>query len=250
MCDSVVNFAILVALIGLLGFGTYSLWDSKQVFAVADAKQYSEFKPAADEEASLSFEELRKMNPEVFGWITVYDTHIDYPIMQGEDNMKYVSTDAMGKYCMTGGIFLDYRNQQDFSDLNSIFYGHHMAESAMFGDIGLFVDETYFNQRPYGNLYFEDKNHGIEFFAFLEIDAYDTSVFGTPVTGDKEKQAYLDNLFDIALHSREIDVTIEDHLILLSTCTSTSTNGRHLLVGRVVDQVFSESENFVLENNK
>ncbi len=246
LVDQLINTALFVVLVVMLVYGGYSLWDSKQVFASADPRQYSEFKPGGEEEGedSLSFSELQRLNPDVFGWLTVYGTHIDYPIVQGEDNMEYVSTDAKGEYCMSGAIFLDYRAQKDFTDFNNIFYGHHMAENAMFGDIGRFIEEDYFLQRLYGNLYFDGENHGIEFFAFLEADAYDKEVFASPIANEKQQQAFLENLLEKAMYTREIGVTTEDRLVLLSTCASSATNGRHLLVGRVVEQTFLIPEMF------
>lgn len=241
LLDNLISSAMVLVFMIMLGFGGYSLWDSSQVFAAADASQYTAFKPSIDnsEEESLSFVELQRLNPEVFGWLNVYGTHIDYPIVQGEDNVKYVSTNAQGGYSMSGAIFLDYKTKKDFTDFNSIFYGHHMAESAMFGDIGKFVEKEYFEQRLYGNLYFDGKNHGIEFFAFIEADSYDRNVFSPPIENKKQQQQYLDNLLEKALYSRvlEDEITIDDRLVLLSTCT-TSTTGRHLLVGRVVEQIF------------
>ncbi|NLB91293.1 MAG: class B sortase [Clostridiales bacterium] len=244
LVDDTINFVLFMGLLVMLGFGSYALWDSKQVFAQANVSNYQEFKPTQGEE-SLSYLELKALNPDVFGWLTVYGTNIDYPMVQGEDNMYYVSYDVKKNYCISGSIFLDYMNQRDFSDFNSVFYGHHMAEAAMFGDIGLFTDEDYFDERPYGNLYYDGKNHGIEFFAFLETDAYNQEVFATPVEGEKKQQEYIDNLWEIAMYKRdEIEVTIEDRLVLLSTCTSTSTNGRHLLVGKVIDEPFEVPDAF------
>ncbi|MCG4817374.1 class B sortase, partial [Collinsella aerofaciens] len=77
-------------------------------------------------EGGLSFEQLKELNPEVFGWLTVYGTNIDYPVTQGKDNWKYVNTNALGEYSLSGAIFLDYTNRKDFQDFNSILYGHHM----------------------------------------------------------------------------------------------------------------------------
>lgn len=95
--------------------GCYVLWDSKQILQAADTNRYEVYKPTEDK--SKSFEELQALNPEVIGWVTVDGTHIDYPVTQASDNDKYVNTDAEGKYSLAGSIFLDYRNQKDFTDL-------------------------------------------------------------------------------------------------------------------------------------
>ena len=121
LLDGAVNFAVLTDFLLLFALGCYVLWDSKQILQAADTNRYEVYKPTEDK--SKSFEELQALNPEVIGWVTVDGTHIDYPVTQASDNDKYVNTDAEGKYSLAGSIFLDYRNQKDFTDFNSILYG-------------------------------------------------------------------------------------------------------------------------------
>ena len=237
--NSLVNFAVLAAILLLLAFGCYALWDSNQVYNAANAAQYEIYKPTVENEGK-TFQELQAMNPEVFSWLTVYGTNIDYPVTQGEDNMKYVNTNAEGNYSLSGSIFLDCGNSRDFSDFNSILFGHHMEKQAMFGEIGLFSDKDYFNARLYGSLYYNGTDHGLEFFAFLHTDAYDASVFAAGVSGEA-RQVYLNGLLDKAAFTRDIGVTAEDRIVLLSTCSAESTNGRDILVARITDELFGDA---------
>ncbi len=150
MLDGTVDLAVLIILLLLLTFGFYCLWDSEQVYAAAAAANYEVYKPDTDD--SLSFDQLRSINPDVFAWLTVYGTSIDYPVLQAKDNLVYINTDAEGNYSLSGAIFLDSRNANDFSDYNSIIHGHHMAASAMFGDLSKFNDQTFVDTHQYGNL--------------------------------------------------------------------------------------------------
>ncbi|NCB93906.1 MAG: class B sortase [Clostridia bacterium] len=239
LADSTVNCTVLVTFLLLFVFGVYALWDTQQITRLADASQYEEYKPQED---SLSFEELQRINPEVFGWLTVYGTNIDYPLVQAENDDKYINTNAEGNYSLSGSIFLSYQNKKDFTDFNSIIYGHHMEKHVMFGDIGNFKQENHFNKYKYGNIFYDGKEHGLEFFAFLEVDAYDGSIYAPPIKNDEDKKILLDNIREKATHYREIgNLGIEDHLVLLSTCTSESTNGRHILVGRITENTFQNS---------
>ena len=237
--NSIVNFAVLAAILLLLAFGCYALWDSDQVYNAANAAQYEIYKPTV-ENGGKTFQELQVINPEVFSWLTVYGTNIDYPVTQAGDNMKYVNTNAEGSYSLSGSIFLDYENSRDFSDFNSILFGHHMEKQAMFGEIGLFSDKDYFNARLYGSLYYNGTDHGLEFFAFLHTDAYDASVFAAGVSGEA-RQAYLDGLLDKAAFTRDMGVTVKDRIVLLSTCSAESTNGRDILVARITDELFDDA---------
>jgi len=241
LTNSVVNLIVLLVILLLLVFACYAIWDTNQVHNAADAMHYEKFKPTIEDDGA-SFEELRAINPEVFAWLTVYGTHIDYPVVQGLDNLKYVNTDAMGRYSLSGAIFLDKRNSQDFSDFNNILYGHHMEKQTMFGEIGLFTEETYFDAHKYGMLYYDGREHGLEFFAFLHTSAYDSSVFNAYASQPDEQQAFLDMLYLTAIHLRQsVQVTIDDRLVLLSTCSETSTNGRDVLIARITDEVFDDA---------
>jgi sortase B len=234
-----VNLAVLTMMLLLMTYAGYALWDSKQIHQQADKTLYEKYKPTAHDEGK-SFQELQALNPEVIAWVEVYGTNIDYPVTQGSNNMKYVNTDAEGRYSLSGSIFLDCNNKKDFSDFNSILFGHHMSQKAMFGEIGEFSDRDMFESHLYGNLFFEGKDHGIAFFAFLHEDAYDLSVF-LPGIDREGRQAYLDNLRSSAIHTRDINVTTDDRIVLLATCSSSSTNGRDILVGKITDEVYENS---------
>jgi len=112
--DSVLNFIVLLAVLLLLLFGCYAMWDSGRVYSSADSARYAVYKPTADTASGPSFSQLQAINPEVFSWLTVYGTHIDYPVVQGADNLKYINTDALGGYSLSGAIFLDAGCSEDF----------------------------------------------------------------------------------------------------------------------------------------
>jgi len=237
--NSIEDYIVLMVVVLFIAFAVYALWDSDQLHFAADKSHYAVYKPTAENQGK-SFKELQALNPDIFAWLTVYGTHIDYPVAQGENNMKYVNTNAEGQYSLSGAIFLDAHNSKDFSDFNSILYGHHMARNVMFGDIDTFADKNMFDSHKYGNLYFDGIDHGIEFFAFVHTDAYDSTIFVPNVKGE-QRQIYLDGLLSKAMYTRDIGITTEDHIVLLSTCSSSSTNGRDILIGRVTDEVYEDS---------
>ena len=242
---SLIDTFVLVVILLLLAFGSYAIWDSNQIHTAASSAQYEIYKPtAANEEAS--FEDLQKLNPDVFAWLTVYGTNIDYPVVQGPDNMRYVNRNASGRHSLSGAIFKDYRNSPNFADFNSILYGHHMEHNVMFGEIGNFLEKEYFDARRYGMLFFEGREHGLEFFAFVHADANDARIFRPGVSGASAKQTYLDFINDIAIHIREdVSVTVNDRIVLLSTCSSESTNGRDILIAKIIENV--PEDPFVVE---
>jgi len=237
VANGAVNAAVLIVILLLLAFSGYSLWDSNQVFSLASAVQYEKYKPTA-ENKGISFSELQEINPDVSAWLNVYGTHINYPVVQGEDNKKYVNRDALGRYSIAGALFLDAHCSPDFSDSHSIIYGHHMEKNAMFGEIGLFAEKRYFDDRRYGTLHYEGRTHGLEFFAFIQTTAFDYELYQTDITVKAEQKDYLDMLLRQAQHVRmETSVTAEDRIVLLSTCSESTTNGRSVLVAKITDEL-------------
>ena len=238
--DGVLNYMVLLLFLVLFAFGCYALWDDQQIYLDASPAEYEIYKPVEGE--SVSFEELQALNPEVFGWLTVYGTQIDYPLVQGRDSKKYISTNAKGEFSMSGSIFLDHRNKRDMTDFNSIIYGHHMEKSVMFGDIERFADEAFFDSHKYGNLFANRRDYGLEFFAFLHADGFDP-IYTPAVKGKKTQQKYLDRLMKIAMNQRDIGVTVKDTIVLLSTCAANAENagnGRQILVARMTDETFAD----------
>lgn len=240
IADHVVNLLIVLCFLPILLYAGYTLWDVQHIYQSAEASLYESYKPTATNKVSI--EELQKKNPEVFGWLTVNDTNIDYPLVQSSDNSKYVNTDVEGKFSLSGSIFLDYRNKKNFSDVNNIIYGHHMDKRVMFGEIEYFEKEKYFKSHQYGKIYFEREWHDIEFFAFLHADAYDSVLYNTELQMEKDMQQYVRYIKEKAKVFKELPFDKDEHFITLSTCTSDSTNGRHLLIGRIKDSAKSSGD--------
>jgi len=239
-----VDVVVLLIVAALVGFSCYTIWDSRQVVLAASASQYAPYKPSSATPpaggGAAPLAQLQAINPDVLGWLDVYGTGIDYPLVQGKDNTRYLTRNALGKYSAAGSIFLDYRNSPDFTDFSTIIFGHHMKSGTMFGPIGSFYDQPYFDSHQYGSLYYDGAQHGLEFFAFIHTDAYDDSVYTTPVAADAE-QAYLTRLMREARFTRPgVTVGVDDHIVLLSTCSGRTTNGRDILVGKIVPQAMPD----------
>lgn len=228
--DNIVLLALLVCLL-LAG---YALWDTHQLLNAADAQQFTEYKPSNEE--SQSFEELRAMNNDVIGWLTIYDTTIDYPVLRSPNsNDDYLSKNALGEWEGSGSLFLDHKNKSDFSDFNSIIYGHHMAGPVMFGQLDEFLDKDFFEKHEYANLFFSDtglemvqstnsnpnsvqttglvyefmtyqgRDHGLQIFAIIQADGHDSDVYSAPVTTAEGKKKILETIADYAIMARNLN---------------------------------------------
>ena len=228
------DLLIKIACIIILTYGIYTVWDSWAAGKKASAQSYEQYWP--DLEDGLGFNKLRQMNPEVFGWLKIEHTHIDYPLVQGEDNFKYVNTAATGEFALSGSLFLDYRNKKNFSDKNSIIYGHHMEKYKMFGELENFKKKKYFGNHELGAIYYEGSWHQIEIFAFLQTDAYDNFIYDINFGSQKTDTKCLNRIKKKSIYFRKLRWKKEEHFITLSTCMSDCTNGRYVLIGRIAQE--------------
>ncbi|MBQ8470130.1 MAG: class B sortase [Clostridia bacterium] len=233
-----VDLAVLLLFLTVLLYGVYSVRDDTRVFETGDTKVFETYKPTKED--TLSFGELQAINPDVYGWLQVYGTPIDYPVVQGKNLHQYLNLDAAGKFTLSGSLFLDPDNARSMTDPVSIIYGHHMDKGLMFGSLEKFADPTFFEEHPYGDLFFDGQNHGLEFFAYLIADAYDTTVYNTGVSPE-EFESYLEVLRGKAQHTRSLDLRAGDRVVLLSTCASGTSNSRYILAARLTDQTFENT---------
>lgn len=234
--NSILSLFAMMMIMIMLAYGGYSLWDSYMVnqggFLSSDLLKY---KPKGDPEAAkLSLADLMALNEDVLAWLTIDDTHVDYPVVQGETDMEYINKDVMGDFALAGSIFLSCLNTPDFSDQYNLIYGHHMDNGGMFGDIVEFVDAKYFEEHPTGILFMPDKTFDIQMFACMEADGYDRLIYRVgPEYGTEELLAYLE---ESSTQYRDIGVTTEDQIVAFSTCVDAATNGRIILFGRMQER--------------
>ena len=231
-----IDYIILIFSLLALAIGIYAFWDTHMVMEVADSKSYALYKPNSDD--NLTFADLKDINEDVIGWIDVYGTKIDYPIVQGKDNQEYLNKTVLGKFSTTGSIFLDASNTKDFSDFQNIIYGHFMAERKMFGDLELFKDEEFFKTHKYGLISRNgNKSKGIEFFAFLKTVGSDPEILST-AKKQEDKPNLIDYIYKEATFTRKLDFSDDENLVILDTCDFSLTNGRSILIGRLTDDIY------------
>ena len=180
IANSIVTFTVVVILLIAGLYAGYALWDNNRIYAEAEDVQADmlKLKPKEEEPGKgASFEELMKINHDVCAWITIDHTAIDFPVLQGEDNLSYINRDVYGNFALAGSIFLDSRNVNDFSDAYSLLYGHHMDHSNMFGDLDLFKDEKFFRENRTGKLLLPDASYGLEVLCVMMVQASDPVIF-------------------------------------------------------------------------
>ena len=224
----------MVLVLIMLLYGGYSLWNTIMIYRGAfSSNDLLKYQPTGDGPNSITLGELMKLNKDVVGWITIFDTHISYPVVQGKDNQEYLNKDVFGKFSFSGSIFLDYRNACDFTDSYSIIYGHHMEYGAMFGDVVEFKNDDYFQEHKTGALFLLDDTYKITLFACVETQEFNNKIYNPTVQGKDNLDTLLKYIKDEAVQYRDISLNHDDKIIGISTCAEAGTNERVVLFGRL-----------------
>ncbi len=219
-------FDKIVILASLLFFliCIYAMYDAAMVYYTANDTSILKYKPDLKNP-----EVLREISEDAIAWITVDNTKIDYPVMQGKNNKEYLNKNPFGRYSLSGSIFLDARNKSDFSDRYCLLYGHHMEYGAMFGALDEFKDKEYFDSHRTGKLItVGGKLYKIKFFAAVKVLATDELVFRPNYTSP---ESLLEMLSKSAMIYERPNEKGEIKLIALSTCQAADTIDRMVVFG-------------------
>lgn len=197
------------------------------------------------EELPIDFEGLQQINPDIYAWLRIPDTNIDYPILQyaGEDQSYYLTRDIYGESQTAGSIYTEYYNRKDFQDPNTVIYGHNMKNGSMFHNVRYFADREYFDEHEDLYIYLPDKILKYQIITCYEYD--DRHLLGSFDFSDEEVYAeYLEEIMNprsmYTLVREGISLTTEDKLVTLSTCVANKPNNRRLLQAVLVEEIEAE----------
>lgn len=222
----------------MLSYGVYSLWDTYKIYANSFAdEELLKFRPTDDGEDNPTLKDLKKLNPDVKALIQVPKTNIDYPVVQGQDDMEYINKNVYGEFELSGAIFLSCLNKDDFSDPYNLVYGHNMKNGGMFADVADFTNKEYFETHQKGKLYLTDATRKIRFFACMKVTAADAKIYHPDGYRKENLKDLLDYIQANAVQYRDVNVADENSLIALSTCSEAETNGRVVLIGKLEREV-------------
>lgn len=174
----------------------------------------------------LNWDILSKYN--VVGWIKIpSNPKISYPIMQAKDNSYYLHRLYNGKYRYSGSIFMNCGNSPDFTDQNTIIYGHNMKDGSMFHDLRYYVKASYCRSHPTFDIYLPDgTKHTYTVFAAAE--AMDTSSAYTYKFGTTEDYfKWVKERCAASNYKPGIEITENDHIVSLSSCSPSGSKAGH-----------------------
>ncbi len=214
--------------------GKYNDLNSK--FVTAGGKNSGEDSPLKNEETSpisVDFDALLAESDDVVGWIHSENTAIDYPVVKAEDNFYYLHRFIDGSYNGGGSIFLDCLCAGDFSGKNTVIYGHNMNDGSMFASLRDYRKDGYYAEHPKLYLNTPTQNYRIEVFAGYVTDA-DSDTYDIGFTDDAAYLAFLEKMRSQSDFETNVELTAEDRIVTLSTCSYEYYDARYVIQGKLV----------------
>jgi len=236
---------IFLIAVGVFAFSAYQLFTIWMEYKTGvdeynDLRQYANVDPTGDQDAisgedpgpDIDFDALKAINKDIIGWLYVEAIEdINYPIVQGKDNDYYLHRTFEDTYNFAGSIFLDHENKSDFSDCNSIVYGHNMKNGSMFGKLKRFRQEETYGKSMFFWICTPQRNYKYEIISAHEVgnggEAY--TLFNQ---ADQDFISYMEKMKSQSeIPIPDMTFTKEDKIVTLSTCTGNEST-RFILQGR------------------
>jgi len=220
---------ILLACITIVIYSTYSLFGIYQKYEVS-AKTYRVIEDIYNDAQADSSrtEEMKGINNDYVGWITIKDTKVNYPVVKTKNNSFYLSHNFYKEEDFVGTIFMDSENVIDSLDKNIILYGHNMKDHSMFGSLKKYLDQDYFQKHKTVQLDILDKTYEWEIFA--AYTSHEIDWMQTKFDDENDFENYLSDIHKKSNVSEQIAIDNEDNILTLSTCTVNSNETERFIV--------------------
>lgn len=230
---------ICVVAIIFSGFQLYRLWSEyhkgqKEYEGLQDYINVDDKDPDQKQDdkggIQVDFSELKKINSQVIAWLYGKDTKINYPVVQAKDNEYYLKHTFEKQINSSGCLFVDCKNAADFTDDNTIIYGHHMKNGTMFAGLAKYKEQTYYDDHKTMLLKTPEKEYKVNIFAGYVTDEDDdvwTLAFGT----EAKKEKWLAKRKKKSCFTSAVTPKIDDTILTMSTCSYEYENARFVLLG-------------------
>ena len=182
----------------------------------------------------VDFATIGQRYPGLSAWIKLEGTTLDYPVMQGSNNEYYLTRLPDGTSHRHGSIFIDYRNSADFSDKNTLVYGHMSSSGDMFAALKNYRKQPFYDENPVIHIYTPFRDFELMLFAGYLVDS---GIESPPLvfSDDDAFRAHITSLKSRSFFKSDVEVDDGDRLVSLCTCAYDFTNARLVIVGKLVD---------------
>lgn len=176
----------------------------------------------------VDIDKLINQNKDTVGWINVNNTNINYPFVQTKDNKYYLKHAFDRSWNEAGWVFLDYRNNKDFSSRNNIIYGHSRLDKTMFGSLRNVLNDDWYNNKSNHVIRLSTQSENTMWQVFSVYKILEESYYiTTDFSDDTEYSKFLKTIKNRSVHDFGVGVSSDDKILTLSTCSS---NNKRIVV--------------------
>ena len=190
-----------------------------------------------EEVFKVDFEALNEQNADTIGWIRFEEPSvINYPVVKSSDNSEYLTRTFSANDNKLGAIFMDMNGNSDFTDRNTIIYGHNMQIGGeMFSQLNEYAEESFCKEYPYFYVYTPD-NKKLTYQVFVAgVVKDDAQIYQTSFSSDQEFLEYIEICKTFSNYSVEAVVDENSKILTLSTCTNVRDDERFIVQGVLID---------------
>lgn len=181
----------------------------------------------------IDFPAWQSLNSDVRAWIHNEAIVVDHPILKSPDNEYYLTRDLDLSYKAMGSIFFDFRNKSDFSDPNTIIYGHNFDNGLMFSNLVWYKSQQFYEQNPFYYLYTPEQVYRVDIAAGIVVSETDTTYLVVDFNSDAEFRVLIQLIEENSVIESEIELTPKDQLVTLYTCTNDWQGQRFVVIGKL-----------------
>ena len=217
-----------------------NFWDDLQNAVVitdeGDQDEESEDGEAGEIEIPelIDFDKLHEISRDAVAWLLSPGTKINYVIAQSKDNDYYLQRLLDGTAASGGTLFADCRNSADFTDWNTLVYGHNMKNGTMFAELMNYRNPSYYEEHPVMYLYIPGRRYKLELMAGYTTTVNDV-IFSIPAT-KAGRDEVLYHAGRVSSFISGITAGGKDKLVTLSTCSYAYDDARYVVIGRIVEE--------------
>ena len=188
-------------------------------------------------QVTINFDILHGVSENIYAWVEIPETKLAYPVVQHpKNNSYYVRRSVNGKYDVSGCVFSENYNSCDFTDVNTVLYGHYMFDDSKFGTLLNYSDKDYFEHHP--NVYVYTPNQVLEYKIFAAVP-FSTRHVLRSYRGDDAHERFVRDVLAVkdprAVIDKSVEIDIDtDKILTLSTCMKTSSK-RFLVVAVLIN---------------
>lgn len=167
----------------------------------------------------INFQELININSDFVGWIKIDETNINYPIVQGTNNTYYLKHSFYKEYSNAGSIYMDATANSDFTSQNTFIYGHYTSNGSMFGQLGKYMEQSFYDEHKDIYIYTPTKNYKLEIFS-VHVDKASSKSYQMNFTTEESYKSYIDLMKEYSVIKSDVNVDYtKDKIVTLYSCS-------------------------------